>query len=107
MKKKFKSKKKSNIVVRPVIEDLTGRYKLYLVKFEDKLHSILDINHSTWGEDEFLIKNLYPTLVEYLDNKRVTDEFVSILEEIPITDFFIVREIIEEGIKLNFFKDVK
>ena len=108
MRKKSKSKKISNIVVRPVIEDKLGKYRLYLVTFENKLHPILDVNHFTeFGESEYLLKTLYPTLTEYLDNKKVTDEFVDILDEIPITDFSIIREMIEEGIKLNFFKYVK
>ena len=39
MRKKSKSKKISNIVVRPVIEDKLGKYRLYLVTFENSENS--------------------------------------------------------------------
>ena|SRR3990167_6702837 len=99
-----KKKKVSKVVIRPNIESIDGKYRLYMVKHDDKLVPILDINGDVWDGNGFITDNLYNTLDQYLNYKKVTDDFVGIIEEIPLTDFELIFEILNKGKELGFFK---
>ena len=107
MKKKLKKKIFKELTVYTVIEDKNHDYKLTGLLDENGYQiPTLDINGDLWDGHKYLYENLYNTVVEYLDNNKFTNDFVSILSDIPLTDFPIVRQVLEKGMELGFHKNI-
>lgn len=60
----------------------------------------------SWDNPYYLLNTLYDTLQEYLEVGDETLEFHNIVKIIPVEDFQVVFDILNQGIKMGFFLNI-
>lgn len=112
MKEKLKNwKSKTDFCIDFRISDMSNTYYLSAGYDEKKDIYFLPSLERTEGENQifyydnssYLIGPLLITLEKYIKGKEKTPDFNSVEEDIPISDFGIVYDILMQGIKLGFF----